>query len=282
MDAHRERVYRRIVESALEEDLGLRGDITSQLVLTGREGPGRAVILSREPGVLAGRRLAELTFQTVDPALEVDFRFEDGQAFPENAEIAQIQGNPASILMAERVALNFLGRLSGIATLTRRFVEALEGTGAVLLDTRKTTPGLRLPEKDAVRAGGGSNHRFGLFDGILIKDNHIRWAGGVGEALKRARPQAPHGLKIEIEVSNLKELQEALDYGADIVLLDNFDLEDIEEAMQRIPPGVRVEVSGGVTLENVRQIALLGVHYISVGALTHSARWINFSLEVAE
>ena len=282
MDAHRERVYRRIVESALEEDLGLRGDITSQLVLTGREGPGRAVILSREPGVLAGRRLAELTFQTIDPALEVDFRFQDGQTFPENAEIAQIQGSPASILMAERVALNFLGRLSGIATLTRRFVEALEGTGAVLLDTRKTTPGLRLAEKDAVRAGGGSNHRFGLFDGILIKDNHIRWAGGVGEALKRARLRAPHGLKIEIEVSNLKELQEALDYGADIVLLDNFDLEDIEEAMQRIPPGVRVEVSGGVTIENVRQIALLGVHYISVGALTHSARWINFSLEVAE
>ncbi len=282
MDAHRERVYRRIVESALEEDLGLRGDITSQLVLTGREGPGRAVILSREPGVLAGRRLAELTFQTIDPALEVDFQFQDGQTFLENAEIAQIQGSPASILMAERVALNFLGWLSGIATLTRRFVEALEGTGAVLLDTRKTTPGLRLAEKDAVRTGGGSNHRFGLFDGILIKDNHIRWAGGVGEALKRARLQAPHGLKIEIEVSNLKELQEALDYGADIVLLDNFDLEDIEEAMQRIPPGVRVEVSGGVTIENVRQIALLGVHYISVGALTHSARWINFSLEVAE
>ncbi len=279
MGFHREHLYRRLVEQALEEDLGVAGDVTSRLLFGEHQREGVALILSREPGVLAGSRLAEMTFQMVDPAVQVEFQWEDGDEFPAGAVIARIQGSVASLLEAERTALNFLGRLSGIATLTRRYVQALEGTGAVLLDTRKTTPGWRWVEKEAVRVGGAANHRFGLFDGILIKDNHIRWAGGIAEALKRARLRAPHGMKVEIEVTNLKELQEALDYGADIVLLDNFDLEDLREALERIPPDVRVEVSGGVTLENIRQIALLGVHYISVGALTHSARWINFSME---
>ena len=279
MDVHRREVYARVVQAALAEDLAGAGDVTTRLLFPDGGPEAHAVILSREPGVLAGTLAAYLTFQKVDPEVQVTFHFQDGDAFPADARIAELRGRAASLLTAERTALNFLGRLSGIATLTRRFVERLEGTGTVLLDTRKTTPGLRLLEKEAVRAGGGANHRFGLFDGILIKDNHIHWAGGVGEALKRARLRAPHGMKIEVEVTSLEELQEALDWGADLVLLDNFDLEDLQEALQRIPPGVRVEVSGGITLETVRQVALLGVHYISVGALTHSARWINFSLE---
>ncbi len=262
----------------LREDLG-HGDLTSALLIP-EDQKGRGVILAKEEGVLAGLEVARAVFARVEAQVVFTPLAKDGKALQVGQEVARLEGPLRGILAGERLALNLLQRLSGIATLTRRYVEAVEGTGAVILDTRKTTPGLRALEKYAVRVGGGRNHRFGLFDGILIKDNHIRAVGSVKEAVRRAKAQAPHSLKVEVEVTALEELREALEAGADLILLDNMDLETIREAVRLARGRALLEASGGMSLDRVRAVAETGVDYISVGALTHSARALDLSLEL--
>ena len=262
----------------LWEDLG-HGDLTSELTLPpGVE--GEAVILAKESGILAGLEIARRVFRLADPQVEFAPKAEEGERVAVGQEVAHLKGSLRGILAGERLALNLLQRLSGIATLTRTYVEVLRGTSAQLLDTRKTTPGLRALEKYAVRVGGGKNHRFGLFDGILIKENHIRGAGGILAAVRRAKEGAPHYLKVEVEVRNLQELEEALAAGADLILLDNFSLEATQAAVQRVGGQVPLEASGNMNLERARQVAEAGVDYVSVGALTHSAKALDLSLLV--
>lgn len=262
----------------LREDLG-QGDLTSLLVVP-EDLEGEAVILAKEEGVLAGLWVAERVFALADPRTAFTPLVAEGARVAEGTEVARIRGPLRGILAGERLALNLLQRLSGIATLTRAYVEALMGTKAQILDTRKTTPGLRALEKYAVRVGGGRNHRYGLFDGILIKENHVRAAGGVGEAVRRAKARAPHYLKVEVEVRDLAELEEALEAGADLVLLDNFPLEALREAVRRVRGRVPLEASGNMTLERAKAAAEAGVDYVSVGALTHSAKALDLSLLV--
>ncbi len=266
------------IRAWLLEDVG-HGDLTTQLTVP-QDAQGRGVILAKETGVLAGIEAARLVFHEVDPTLRFTALKADGDRLEPVQAVARIEGRLASILTAERLALNLLQRLSGIATLTRKYVEAVAGTQARILDTRKTTPGLRALEKYAVRVGGGHNHRFGLFDGILIKDNHIAAAGGVRAAVTRARARAPHGLRVEVEVTTLAELEEALEAGADVILLDNMDLPTLRQAVARAAGRARLEASGGMTLERVRAVAETGVDFISVGALTHSAKALDLSLEI--
>ena len=269
-------------EAALDlwllEDLG-GGDLTSTLLIP-EDQKGRGVILAKEEGVLAGLEVAQAVFHRVDGRIAFTPLARDGDPLLPGLEVARLEGPLRGILAGERLALNLLQRLSGIATLTRRYVEAVRGTQAIILDTRKTTPGLRALEKYAVRVGGGRNHRFGLFDGILIKDNHIRAVGGVQEAVRRARSQAPHYLKVEVEVTSIEELEEALEAGAELILLDNMDLETLKEAVGRAKGRALLEASGRMSLERVRAVAETGVDYISVGALTHSARALDLSLEL--
>lgn len=269
-------------EAALDlwllEDLG-GGDLTSTLLIP-EDQKGRGVILAKEEGVLAGLEVAQAVFHRVDGRIAFTPLARDGDPLLPGLEVARLEGPLRGILAGERLALNLLQRLSGIATLTRRYVEAVRGTQAIILDTRKTTPGLRALEKYAVRVGGGRNHRFGLFDGILIKDNHIRAVGGVQEAVRRARSQAPHYLKVEVEVTSIEELEEALEAGAELILLDNMDLETLKEAVGRAKGRALLEASGRMSLERVREVAETGVDYISVGALTHSARALDLSLEL--
>ncbi|BDG23919.1 carboxylating nicotinate-nucleotide diphosphorylase [Thermus thermophilus] len=262
----------------LREDLG-QGDLTSLLVVP-EDLEGEAVILAKEEGVLAGLWVAERVFALADPRTAFAPLVAEGARVAEGTEVARVRGPLRGILAGERLALNLLQRLSGIATLTRAYVEALAGTKAQILDTRKTTPGLRALEKYAVRVGGGRNHRYGLFDGILLKENHVRAAGGVGEAVRRAKARAPHYLKVEVEVRDLAELEEALEAGADLILLDNFPLEALREAVRRVGGRVPLEASGNMTLERARAAAEAGVDYISVGALTHSAKALDLSLLV--
>ena len=262
----------------LREDLG-QGDLTSLLVVP-EDIEGEAVILAKEGGVLAGLWVAERVFALADPRTAFAPLVAEGARVAEGTEVARVRGPLRGILAGERLALNLLQRLSGIATLTRAYVEALAGTKAQILDTRKTTPGLRALEKYAVRVGGGRNHRYGLFDGILIKENHVRAAGGVGEAVRRAKARAPHYLKVEVEVRDLAELEEALEAGADLILLDNFPLEALREAVRRVGGRVPLEASGNMTLERAKAAAAAGVDYVSVGALTHSAKALDLSLLV--
>lgn len=265
--------------SAIQEDLGYR-DVTSEAVIdAGRE--GRAVILGREPFVLSGSYPFQRVFQLVDPAVTVECFFEDGARVQPDIPVFAVEGRLRSLLSAERTALNLLQRLSGVATLTRQMVDAIAATSCRLLDTRKTTPLWRALEKAAVRHGGGDNHRFGLFDGVLIKDNHVAAAGGVAQAVRRARRNAPHTLKIEVEVDTLAQLDEALEAGADIILLDNFTLEMTRRAVAVTRGRALLEASGGVVLETVRAIAETGVDLVSCGALTHSARAIDISMELS-
>jgi nicotinate-nucleotide pyrophosphorylase (carboxylating) len=271
----------RLIDLALEEDLG-RGDVTTAAVL-GPAGDAEADLVAREPLVLAGLEVAAAVFLRVDATLVIERRSSDGDHQPAGSVVATVRGRAASLLAAERTALNFLQRLSGVATLTRAFVEAAGATGLRVTDTRKTTPGFRLLEKMAVRSGGGANHRFDLGSGVLIKDNHLALAGSVREAVLRARQGAPHGLKVEVEVDTLAQLDEALAAGADIVLLDNFALPDMEEGVRRArarSPRPLVEVSGGVTLARVPELARAGVDLVSVGALTHSARAMDIALDM--
>jgi nicotinate-nucleotide pyrophosphorylase (carboxylating) len=263
------------VRAFLAEDLG-DGDVTSQAIVPATARLDASLLL-KEEGVFCGLEVAEAVFRELDPDLEVEALARDGDLI--QGEVARIGGNARAILAGERTALNLLGRLSGTATLTRRYVEAVAGTGAEILDTRKTTPGLRMLEKLAVRTGGGTNHRFGLFDAILIKDNHIRLAGGVAEAVRRARGHGAVGA-IEIECETLADVREALAAGADAILLDNMSRPQLRDAVALVGDRAKTEASGGVTLETVREIAETGVDFVSVGALTHSARSLDVSLEV--
>ena len=262
----------------LREDLG-QGDLTSLLVVP-EDIEGEAVILAKEGGVLAGLWVAERVFALADPRTAFAPLVAEGARVAEGTEVARVRGPLRGIRAGERLALSLLQGLSGIATLTRAYVEALAGTKAQILDTRKTTPGLRALEKYAVRVGGGRNHRYGLFDGILIKENHVRAAGGVGEAVRRAKARAPHYLKVEVEVRDLAELEEALEAGADLILLDNFPLEALREAVRRVGGRVPLEAGGNMTLERAKAAAEAGVDYVSVGALTHSAKALDLSLLV--
>jgi len=269
-----------LIRGALAEDLGRSGDVTSGITVPdGAVAQGRAV--ARAPGVVAGLSVFRRTFVLLDPSVAVTTSVFDGTAVEAGTALAEVRGPARSILGAERVALNFLQHMSGVATLTRRFVEACEGTGSVVLCTRKTLPGLRALERYAVQAGGGRLHRGGLDDGVLIKRNHLRMAGGVEEAVVRAKAGAPHTLKVEVEVESLEELKTALAVGADAVLLDNADLETVREAARLVAGRVPLEISGGVTLENLGDIAAVGGLLISVGRLTHSAPAMDVALEVS-
>jgi nicotinate-nucleotide pyrophosphorylase (carboxylating) len=270
----------RAVAAALQEDLGAAGDITTDSIVP-LEAQGEAAIVARQTGVVAGLDLAEAAFRELDPDVRFERVVEDGGKVAAGGTIAQISGRTRALLTAERTALNFLGRLSGIATLTAAFVRAVDGTGARIACTRKTTPGLRALEKEAVRAGGGINHRFGLYDAVLVKDNHIAAAGGIAKALERLGARKGHAVKVEVEVDSLEQLEEALRFPIDAVLLDNMDAATLKQAVKLVAGRVMTEASGGVTLENVREIASTGVDLISVGALTHSPQNLDSSLEWA-
>jgi len=271
-------VVRDIVARALAEDLGGRGDVTGHATIpAGRF--ARFELRARKPGVLAGWTAAAAAFEQVDPRIEVEWRSDDGQALSPGDRVAAITGPARSILTAERTALNFLGRLSGVATLTRAYVDQVAGTGARIAHTRKTTPGLRALELAAVTAGGGAAHRFGLNDAILIKDNHVAVCGSVGEAVRRAREYAGHMTRVAVEIDRLDQLPEAVAAGAESVLLDNFSLEDLRSAVHQADGRVTLEASGGIDLRNVRDIADAGVAVISVGAITHSAPNLDLALD---
>jgi nicotinate-nucleotide pyrophosphorylase (carboxylating) len=265
----------------LAEDLG-RGDITTQATVT-RNARARGRFLAKEPMVVAGLEAAEAVFSTLDAQQQIEAFASDGEEVEAGKVIARTSGFADVLLAGERVALNLMQRLSGIATLTRRYVRAIEGTNAQIVDTRKTTPGLRMLEKYAVAAGGARNHRFGLDDGVLIKDNHIALAGGVAAAVERARETIGHLHKVEIEVSTEKDLRDALKSGADILLLDNLTPEETTRLVglaRELAPQVSLESSGGITLDNVRAYAEAGVNLISIGALTHSARAMDISFKI--
>jgi nicotinate-nucleotide pyrophosphorylase (carboxylating) len=268
----------RAVADALAEDLGLAGDLTTDATVAA-DAHADAVIASRQAGVIAGLDLAEEAFATMDESVRFERVKADGDRVDKGDVVARISGNARAILTGERVALNYLGRLSGIASLTRRYVDAVAGTKAAIADTRKTTPGLRAFEKYAVRCGGGQNHRTGLFDAILIKDNHIVAAGGVDVAIARARAYAGHMVKIEVEVDTLDQLALVLNHKVDAVLLDNMALDTLAKAVKMVGGRLITEASGGVSLTTVRAIADSGVDLISVGALTHSASVLDLGLD---
>jgi nicotinate-nucleotide pyrophosphorylase (carboxylating) len=266
-----------VIDRALAEDLGEPvKDLTTAAVVP-EEARARARIEQKAPGVCAGLRVAQKVFERVDPDLRWRAHAQEGE-WREGGVVAEVAGRAASILAAERVALNFLGRLSGIATATARYVRAVEGTGARILDTRKTTPGLRVLEKEAVRAGGGVSHRSGLFDAILVKENHSALAGGVAEAARRALAAAPAGVLVEVECATLAEVADAVEAGVSRVLLDNMSPDELRRAVELAGGRAELEASGGITLETIRSVAETGVDYISVGALTHSAPALDLSL----
>jgi nicotinate-nucleotide pyrophosphorylase (carboxylating) len=267
-----------LVRGALLEDLGRAGDLTTDLIVP-IEVPAQAALVARESGVVAGLDLAKLAFALIDPEIAVEIVANDGSMVAPGAVIARINGPARGILTAERTALNFLGHLSGIASVTASIVAAVQGTKAKIVCTRKTTPGLRAVEKYAVRAGGGANHRFGLDDALLIKDNHVAIAGGVVPALRCARAGVGHLVKIEVEVDTLDQLREALGEGADAVLLDNMSLEMLAEAVAIVDGRAITEASGRVTPKSARSIAATGVDLISIGWLTHSAPVLDIGLD---
>jgi nicotinate-nucleotide pyrophosphorylase (carboxylating) len=268
------------VTRALAEDLGRAGDITS-IATVPEDTPGRAVVNARQAGVIAGLPLVAATFQRLSPDIAIAAHARDGTAIKAKTALMTISGNARAILGAERTALNFLGHLSGIASATADFVRRIAHTKARVICTRKTTPGLRALDKYAVRCGGGYNHRFGLDDAMLIKDNHIAVAGGIAAVLKRAKQAAGHLVKIEIEVDSLDQLKEVLDVGlADVVLIDNFDLETMRKAMAMVAGRLVIEASGGITLDTAAAIAETGVDYLSSGALTHSVQNLDVGLDI--
>ncbi len=271
-----------IVSGALAEDLA-SGDVTTE-ALVSYSLKGKALILVKRDGVLAGTEVAKEVFWQVDPSLRFKALAKDGARVRKGQVVATVEGRVASILKAERTALNFLQHMSGIATETSRYVGTVSGTKAIITDTRKTLPGLRMLEKYAVRVGGGKNHRLNLADGILIKDNHLvsqRSRGvGLGESVKKARRRAPRTIKIEVEVGSVQEAREALSAGADIIMLDNMKLDYVRRVVKLVKGKALLEASGGITLDNVRSVAETGVDLISIGALTHSARSLDISLEL--
>ncbi|MBE9504494.1 MAG: carboxylating nicotinate-nucleotide diphosphorylase [Proteobacteria bacterium] len=268
---------KKIITMALEEDIGT-GDVTSEALLMKKQ-VASGKIVAKEAFVLAGIEIAREVFETVNPCTIFRASKKDGDKIKEGTVLAEMTGNVVDLLVAERTALNFIQRLSGISTITAAFVGKVRGR-ATIVDTRKTIPGLRSLEKYAVKIGGGNNHRVGLFDGILIKDNHIAACGGITEAVTRAQKNAPHTLKVEVEVSSMDEVQEALDCGANIIMLDNMDVEKMREAVKLIGEQALIEASGNVSLDNVDDIALTGVDFISVGALTHSAPAVDISMKI--
>jgi nicotinate-nucleotide pyrophosphorylase (carboxylating) len=269
-------VYRELVRRALAEDFGW-GDVTTEAIID-REQKARGVIVAKSTCVMAGVDIAAETFRQLDPAAQITISCHDGHRCERGSEVADIRGHAAALLTAERTALNFLQRLCGIATMTRQFVDVADGR-IVVLDTRKTTPILRALEKYAVRAGGGVNHRTGLDDGILIKDNHIRLAGSVGGAVTTMR-NANRDMPTEVEAQSLGQVDEALAAGAEIILLDNLSTEEIIDAVRRCRGRAKTEISGGVTLQRMRELAATGADYVSIGALTHSAPAADLSFEI--
>lgn len=269
---------KKLIGAALEEDIG-PGDLTTESILDGSE-TGRAAAIAKGDLVVAGMDVFKAVFLFIDASLTFSGNFRDGEKASKGDTLAEVSGSLGSILKAERVALNFFQRMCGIATAARSFAEAVEGTKAIVVDTRKTAPCLRILDKYAVTAGGGRNHRFGLYDGVLIKDNHIEAAGGITAAISRARQKAPHTAKIEVEVKNLDEVREALSAKADTIMLDNMSIGQMGQAVSLISGKALVEASGNVSLENVREVALTGVDLISVGALTHSVKAADISLLV--
>jgi nicotinate-nucleotide pyrophosphorylase (carboxylating) len=266
-----------LIALALEEDLG-RGDVTSEAIFDGGA-LSSGQIVAKQPLVIAGIDVAAAVFARVDKEIRFIARCDDGRDFGPGEIVCVVEGRTRGLLAAERTALNFLQRMSGVATLTRLFVEAVVGTRAVICDTRKTVPGWRALDKLAVRAGGGANHRADLAAGVLIKDNHVAAAGGVKQAVERARARAPHSLRIEVEVTELAQIDAALAAGAEVILLDNFDVKRVKLAVAQIARRAVIEVSGGINLDTVRAYAEAGADRISVGALTHSARAVDLSLE---
>ncbi len=270
----------RLIDLALDEDLGAAGDVTTDALIDPKA-QGRGELWAKEQMVLSGLHAFQRVFERFDPTVEVTLDDEDGEWILRKRRVARLFGPLRSLLIAERTALNIVQRMSGIATMAARAAEAVKGTKLKVLDTRKTSPGMRSLSKLAVRHGGAWNHRFGLFDGILIKDNHIAAVGGsVTEALKRAHAKAPRLVKIEVEITRLEQLDDAIDGGAHVVLLDNMSDQLIAQAVKKAKGRVELEVSGGVTLERLPALAKLGVDYVSLGALTHSARAMDLSLEI--
>jgi len=265
-----------LIRTALDEDMG-SGDLTTSSILTGDE-TGVAQVISKGEIIVAGINVFREVFHVLDSSLDFETYFCDGQSAGRGEALACVSGSLKSILLAERVALNFFQRMCGIATMTHQYVEEVRGIGVKILDTRKTTPNLRTLEKYAVKTGGGFNHRFGLYDGVMIKDNHISAAGGISNAVKRMVGNIPPTVKIEVEVKNLQEVEEALAAGADIIMLDNMGTGGMKKAVSLIDGRAMVEASGNVTLSNVKEIAKTGVDFISVGALTHSAPASDISL----
>ncbi|MEI7027656.1 carboxylating nicotinate-nucleotide diphosphorylase [Paenibacillus sp. y28] len=271
------------IEQWLREDIGT-GDVTTMTTIPA-DRMAKGIIHVKEEGVVAGLPLAEAVFNVVDASLRFSARTQEGSLVSKGTVLAEVEGSARSILLGERLALNLMQRLSGIATKTKRFVDALEGLPVRLVDTRKTTPGHRMLEKYAVTVGGGHNHRFGLYDAVMIKDNHIKAAGGILEAVSAARRAIPHTMKIEVEVESLAEVELALQSGADIIMLDNMPNASMREAVQRISaaaPHVIIEASGNVNLQTIHGIAQTGVHVISVGSLTYSVQALDISLDLNE
>lgn len=266
-----------IIRAALEEDMP-EGDITSESIIS-PQSHSEAILLAKEDGVLAGIDVAHRVFVLIDSAVSFEKHIDDGQSFHKHDSLARIKGPSISLLKGERTALNFLQRLSGIASITRKYVEAVSGTKTKILDTRKTTPGLRILEKYAVKMGGGENHRLNLSEMILIKDNHLKIIGSISEAVRKARARVRESVRIEVEATTLEEAREAVESGADMIMLDNMSLDEMKEVMRWMKARVPVEVSGKVHLDRIREIAALGVDYISVGSLTHSFKSVDISME---
>jgi nicotinate-nucleotide pyrophosphorylase (carboxylating) len=266
-----------LIEAALKEDMP-QGDITSESVIPA-DSESEAIILAKEEGVLAGIDVAGRVFHKIDPSVVFEKKLNDGQRFRSGQTLATIQGRSISILKGERTALNFLQRMSGVATTTQNFVQALQKTRTKILDTRKTTPGLRRLEKYAVRVGGGENHRFNLSEMVLIKDNHLRIVGSISQAVKNARERIKPGVRVEVEATSLEEVQEAVQSGADMIMLDNMSRKAMKEVVKEVKGKVPLEVSGKVSLKRVKELASLGVDFISVGSLTHSYKSVDISIE---
>lgn len=268
----------KIIEQALIEDIGT-GDITTESIIP-YDLKAKGIIKAKEEGIIAGLGIAELVFKKLNPKITFQAKIKDGIKVSPGEIIAEITGPAQTILKGERIALNFLQRMSGITTITYQFCQEVKDFPVHITDTRKTTPGLRILEKYAVRIGGGYNHRFGLYDAVLIKDNHLAIAGGVKAAISSVRKRISHTMKIEVEVENLSQLQEALEMQADIIMLDNMDLDTIRKAVKMAKNKALIEASGGITLEKVKEIAQTGVDLISVGALTHSAKSLDINMEI--
>lgn len=268
-----------LVKKALEEDLNRKGDLTTDAISIISQ-KGKAIILAKEEGILAGLEICKAVFKSMDKNIIFKTRLEDGKKIKPGNVIASLEGNIKSILAAERTALNILSHLSGIATLTNKFVQKIKPYRVKILDTRKTIPGLRKLEKYAVKIGGGFNHRLGLYDGIIIKDNHIKAAGGIKEAVRDIRKKYKYKYKIEVETKNLIEVRDAIEASADLIMLDNMKIEMIKKAKSIIAKKALIEVSGGINLSNIREISRLGVDFVSIGRLTISAPAIDISLEL--